>query len=1602
MTVVVRNQNRLLAVLFFLCCQVVAFGQLSSNFTVSSARSGCSPLVVSFRDSSSGNPTQWRWDLGNGVTSLLQNPSTTYFNPGTYAVKLVVRNAAGTADSTTKTDYITVFPSPTASFTADRTSGCFPLAVNFTDASTPGTGTVAGWVWDFGDGATSTQQNPSHTYTTAGAYTVTLRVTNSSGCTRTFTRTQYIQVAPGVNAAFSNTTPGLCTAPATVSFTNLSTGAGPLTYSWDFGDGATSNAASPSHTYTTNGIYTVRLIVSSPQGCTDTVTQANLLNIGNINADFTVPDTVCVNDPSQLTNASIPVPVLSAWSLGNGTFSTDLNPIVSYSTPGTYLIKLVADFGGCLDSITRSVFVSPRPQPAFTATPTSFCATPAVANFVNQTVGGGMVLWDFGDGTTSTQANPTHTYSAPGSYTVSLTVTNAAGCSETLTQPGFITIEIPQIDISGLPRNGCAPITITPAASVTSNHTITNYLWKFGDGTTSTLQNPTHTYNATGTYTVTLVYTTSTGCTDSIVMTNAVRVGTRPTAAFSINPTDVCAYRTVSFTDNSTGGADQWLWLFGDGGTSTSQNPTYQYSDTGWFHVQLIVYNNSCPDTIRVMNAVHIRPPIAMYTVQNNCNDKFTKRFTDGSVGANTWFWSFGDGNTSTSQNPVHTYAATGTYSVTLTVTNDTCSHSYSSTVRVMNENAAFSTNDAVVCRNQSATFVSAGINSSNIANWRWEFGDGATANTDSVATHTYTTTGNYTVRLIITDLLGCRDTATFPVTVHGPTANFSVSSAISCLDNNRTTFTNLSTTDGIHPIVRWEWNYGDGTVDSSGVPPFQHSYATAGNYTISLLVRDAFGCTDIATRPAAVVISQPVANFLSADTVNCTGGAIAFTNASTGSGLQYAWTFGDGTTSTQESPVHNYASIGTYSVTLEVTDQYGCKDTLNRPAYISISYPRASFSISDSTSTCPPLLVNFTHQSTDYTSLIWDFGDGTTSTLDSPSHFYTTAGVYYAILTVRGPGGCVDTAMKRIEISGPRGSFSYSPLTGCKPLTVSFTGTAQNNATYTWDFADGTIVVTADSVISHTYINAGEFVPRLILTDASGCSVPILGRDTVRVTGVTAGFNMGPGTFCNDGTVQFTNTTVGNDFIAGYEWNFGDGTSSTEQHPSHHYTTPGIYTVSLLVTSQTGCRDSIALVDTVKVYANPVISIAHDSSGCVPVTVRFNGQVTLGNPANLQWQWNFGNGRTDSVQNPAAQVYTNANAYNVTSMVTDEHGCRDTASVIINAYPIPVVDAGANQAICRGSFAPLNATGATTYTWNPAFTLSCTTCPSPLAAPTDSTKYYVTGTTEFGCSAVDSITIQVHQPFTLQVGQGDTVCVGTSVQLRATGADQYTWLPSTAVANPNSGITTATPSATTLYRVVARDNHNCFVDTGYVNIRVWQYPTVDAGPDRTVSIGSTLTLQPTYSTDITRYQWNNPLQTLSCTDCPTPVVQTKSEQNTYRIQVSNEGGCVTTDEITIYTICNGANLFIPNTFSPNTDGKNDKFYPRGAGLNQIKSLRIYNRWGETVFVAAHFNANDASAGWDGTYKGKVLPPDVYVYTCEVVCQNNEVLLYHGNVTLLR
>ncbi len=1593
----------------FVCClrvfitliiSTAARGQLGANFSATPL-TGCPPLLVQFTDQSTGGPTQWRWDLGNGTISFLQNPSVSYFNPGTYTVKLVVRNAQG-ADSVIKSQYITVNALPTVVFSGTPTTGCFPLPVQFTDQSTPGSGTISTWEWDFGDGITAATQNPSHIYTASGNYNVTLRIRNSNGCTRTLTKQQYIQISNGVTADFTNNIPNNCNPPAVINFQNLSSGTGTLSYQWSFGDGGTSVLANPQHTYAAAGSYTVQLIVTSNTGCTDTIVKTNAITVGSVNGAFTAPDSACVNNLVAFTNTSSPAPSGAAWDFGDGNTGSGVNTVYAYSNPGTYTVRMIANFGACTDTAYKTITILAKPAAAFAPSVRTSCKPPLTVNFTNTSTGAVSYQWTFGDGGTSTLAAPTHTYTNFGVYDVRLIVTNASGCTDTLNQAALIEITAPDVQINGLPRTGCAPLSMVFGTTVSSVDPIVSYAWTFGDGGTGTGANPAHTYSTAGNYTVQVIITTASGCTDTATVPNAIILGTKPVAGFTANPRDVCAKIPVNFTDQSTGTITQWLWSFGDGSTSTDQNPIHEYQDTGYFDVQLIVWNNGCPDTLTFTDYIHVKPPIASFAQTFLCGNPWQRTFTDQSIGADQWTWNFGDGTTSTQQNPVHTYADTGTYTITLTVFNIStgCDHVTTQTIKIVNEKANFYASDTIICKGTPVNFTPVGNVPANVAAYMWDFGNGS-AGTGNPIQHTYRVAGTYNVQLIITDIAGCSDTLLKPlyIRVDGPTADFASTVPGSCL-NSAVSFTDGSAGDGTHPIQTWIWNYGDGQADTLTAPPFQHTYLGPGIYTVSLKVIDSKGCADSVIKASVLTISKPVAAFASPDTVSCPNKPINFISQSTGPGLTYLWDFGDGNTSTTDNPVHSYIADGNYKVKLTITDQYGCIDSIVKPAYVTIITPIADFNMSDTLSTCPPLVVNFTNTSTISNTISWDFGDGTSSQLANPSHFYSYPGVYNVILRVTGPGGCSSIRQRQVVIRGPRGSFTYTPRTGCNPLTINFRASTQDRLSFIWDFNDGTTNSTPDSIVSHTYTNPGIYLPKMILVDAGGCQVPITGLDTIVVNGVAANFKLDSKTLCDAGYINFTDSSQSNDVIISYAWDFGDGGTSAQPNPTHYYAASGQYPVRLIVTTQSGCVDTASLPAPVKIVASPQAAITAGPNGCAPLTVAIQGGLLVPDTSAISWNWNLGNGVLGYVQNPPAQVYSTAGSYNIQLIVANSSGCKDTVTRTVDAYLVPVVSAGLDTLICEGRGVTISAAGATNYTWTPAKGLSCTTCANPVATPDSLTRYVVKGSTTLGCSSVDTVEVKVKYPFVMNASRGDTLCKGGNVRLFASGAYSYNWSPATGLNSAISPSPIASPAVTTTYRVIGNDDRGCFRDTAYVPVRVFPIPTVDAGPDKTINVGQTADLIPVLSADVNNVVWS-PTSGIFRTNYPAVTVK-PAETTEYTVEVRNAGGCKTRDKVTIFVVCDNANVFIPNTFSPNGDGANDIFYPRGTGLFSIKALRIFNRWGEIVYEKNNFRPNDISSGWNGTYKGVKLNPDVFVYTLDIICDNSSILSFKGNVALIQ
>jgi gliding motility-associated-like protein len=597
-------------------------------------------------------------------------------------------------------------------------------------------------------------------------------------------------------------------------------------------------------------------------------------------------------------------------------------------------------------------------------------------------------------------------------------------------------------------------------------------------------------------------------------------------------------------------------------------------------------------------------------------------------------------------------------------------------------------------------------------------------------------------------------------------------------------------------------------------------------------------------------------------------------------------------------------------------------------------------------------------------------------------------------------PGGCIATMWRKVIVKGPKGVFTYAPTTGCMPLKVEFTASGNNIKSYIWDYNDGNTSASMIATSSYTYELAGKFVPRMIMIDSNGCQVPVIGKDTINVIGVTAKETMDTYRICNSGYIQFTDKSVANDYITGHLWEFGDGATSTLANPKHLYNTaPANYTIKHTVTTAHGCKDVASLTDSIKVYETPKVAIAGDKEACMPGQLHFSAVVT-GDAANLTKQWSFGNGQTSNDVNAVSHTYNAAGNYQVQLQTVYQNYCYDTARYNVDIWPLPNTFAGNDAVVCSGTPTMLKPTGAVQYTWQSTPDISCTQCATPMINPANNTTYVVTGISDKGCVKNDTINVRVRKPFTVQVQPGDTLCAGEQMKLNATGADQYQWIPSTGLDNANSASPKASPGTTTVYTVVGKDNDNCFADTGHVTVKVYPIPVIFAGNDTTVNTGNTVRLSPTWSNDVTSFNWA-PSGGLSCTNCSSPMADVKGSA-TYKVTATNQGGCVASDEITITSVCNGDNWFIPNTFSPNGDGVNDVFYVRGKGLYNIHALRIFNRWGQLVFEKRNFMANDPAAGWDGKVNGKIADMDVYVYIVDIICDNSNIVPYKGNVALIR
>ncbi len=1074
----------------------------------------CAGQPVQFTPAMTGGANHHQWDFGNGFQLLGGGAQTHVFQTaGMHTVRYAASIQGATAGcADTATVQVTVLPSPTAQFTLDLDAACVSLTTTATNTST----NAVSYAWDFGDGTTSTVENPPpHTYSATGTYQISLTAYNNQGCYATASQLVNVYDIPDPAIGVQNVCEG---SEAQFADLTVTPQGNPVQHwFWDFGDGTSSNDQGPSHLYSAAGTYTVGLVVTTPycSGSGSTQVTVEPRPVASIGLD---PSAGCSPLDIQFSHTGSGATNF-VWHFGDGGVSNAEDPAHTYLNPGqtdtVYTVTLQASTSfGCSDTDSATITVAPTVLSMFSHDAIPGCA-PLLVHFTDHSTGGSTHFWDFGDGTTSTDASPTHTYvnltGALQIMTVSHTISNWAGCSHTSTQQ-IVVYPAPNFNFTAQPDSGCSPLPVT-FPSVLGAIT---YQWNFGDGSTGSGPTPQHTYvNTTDSvvhYPVSLVATNAFGCSDSTFA--EITVFPLPTAQFNTSLSAGC-HPLDAQLNNTSQGAVSYQWAYGDGHVSdtTATSHAHQWHNfqgpgaTSYPVTLTATSAHGCTSTAATTVEVYPQVTAAFVADSAGCSP-MNPHFVNISTGTSSYFWTYGNGGGSIVANPSMTYVHNGladTLFHPMLIASSTfgCRDTAYATVRVHpSPIAQFTASQSTACAPANITFTNLSIGASNM---HWQFGDGSYQQTGpGPVQHDYTNTGSapmqFPVRLLATSPFGCTDTTTVPITI------YPVVQAQFQLPGEACSPATVQLTDESIGAVQAVWDMGDGiTLVGASV---SHTYTNTGTApvvrTVTLTATSAFGCTSTAQHqitihplPSAAFMATPFTQTYPAATVNI--------NNTTPSGQWgYSWNFGDGITSQAQFPqAHTYSTWGNFTITLVVSTG-NCSDTATQQISILPPLPTADFI--GSGEGCAPYTVSFTNRSLLAQGYQWQFGDGASSIAENPVHEYHAPGTYTVTLTVFGMNGGTASMTKVDSVvvhPSAMAFFTLQPAQVVVPTQPLLTYNLSGNAgSYVWDFGDGTFSNETSPV--HYYQTPGTYDVSLVANNQWNC--PDTFRIDAAVTAIAGG----------------------------------------------------------------------------------------------------------------------------------------------------------------------------------------------------------------------------------------------------------------------------------------------------------------------------------------------------------------------------------------------------------------------------------------------------------------------------------------------------------------
>jgi hypothetical protein len=1528
-------------------CQSIATVTLAGNTNLPAALAtgttlSCGTPSDTLFGSSSTPGVTYAWSGPSGYTSNFQNAVVNL--PGNYVLTVTAPN---TCTSTTSATAGGNFASPQASATGGTISCTSSTTAITGSSSTPG----ATFGWN-GPGGT-TFSGATVSVATPGDYT--LIVTGTNGCTQTAIAT-VVPDANVPNIGVVGDTINCLVANATIIGSSTTNG---VTYTWT-GPGITpGNANNPTQNVTVSGNY--QLTVFNPaNSCSAVATAVVALDTGAPGAS-TNNDTLTCSSPNLQLFANSPTSNV-AWSwTGPGFSSTVQNPIVS--APGTYTV-VATSANGCTSSATANLSANQDIPVLSTSTSTLTCAVTSVT--INSTSNLPVTYaWTGPSGFNSPLQNPTTTI--PGPYI--LTATAANGCSATANITVNQNITDPNAAATG-DTITCAQTT----ASLTGTSTTpgATFEWFAQNGTSVTTQQNA-TVNASGTYS--LVVTGTNGCKSTV--TASVELNTENPIVQIVAPqTLTCALTSeplqmTALTNQST--VQTIAWTGPNNFTSNVEDPTVNAPGT---YTVVVTSANGCTDDASVMVSQNITPPNATAAGGTlNCNTT-TLNLDGGSTTANVDYAWTGPGITPANavvEDPG--ISVNGTYTLQVTGPNG-CVNTATAQVQIdtIAPGANITSSNVLTCNNTDATLTATTTTGTTYV---WS---GPSLNNETNSTVQVGIPAIYTV--VITAANGCTSQRTFNQTQNIVTPDAAaIGDTIDCI-SGVAPLSGSSTTAG----VSYGWT-GPNNFTSSQQNPI---VGTPGDYILT--VTGPNGCIETALTTVEQNTSSPVAVITGAAILNCDRTSVTLQGVVQTPNTTGVWTLPNGTTVAADSVVATAPGIYVYNVT---SNDNGCVSSPSTNLGIDIDPPAGVVATVAGQLDCGNPTVSLQgNSSTNNVSYAWTGPGGFTSDEQNPT--IGTPGTY-TVVVLDPTNGCTETAQVVVNENPdlPNISVVTTTITCAQPSAVLNSTSTTPNVTYLWEGPNNFTSTVADpsTTVPGTY--------NVTVTDpANQCTSTfniVVGNDTALPNISTSNDTI----TCTQPSIALTgsSTTTG----VTYQWTTPSGQILNQQTPT--ISQPGNYT--LQVTAPNGCiSTSVALITPDQNI--PVVTTTAGTITCLTTSLTLEGDA---NKPDITWLWTGPNGFTATTQDA---TITDPGTY--TLVATTSNGCSgQAASLVQDDTDTPEVSIATPQQLdCNTTqvslTASVNGTRTYTYAWDTQDGSIASGGNSAVPTVTQAGAYIVTVTDAInGCTSTQTIAVQVDPavPSAIALTPRDVSCYGFtngSVTLGDVtgGTAPYLYSLDNQPFVAASAFNALPPGPHTLR---LQDANGCEFETTF-DIAEPAELLVNLGPDTTILLGDQITLSLDNTVNYPdRIEIINltpsSLDTVFCPTCNPTFTPTYSLD--YRVVVIDTNGCQAQDYRRII-VDRTRRIFVPNVFNPNGSGGVNSFLQvfGGNDVKSIKSFRVYDRWGSSVFEYYDYLLGDIDAAWDGKVKGQEANPAVFVWMLEVEFKDGEIELFSGDTALIR